>query len=250
MEHFELYEKYRASLPDLRSSLHQVGLGERGLDTLSNILNNHFIGLFEQCNEEGRQKDYRNRQPKPQQSQLRPKRRSFRERVENKAHRDSGVDVGMEDEAADEESLTKLDLAENGTPSLRPEAGDTLVLQPPPSDEHVDYSGFGSFHGLDLDPGVFGEQYRDVGFQVDADVAALDGAYTEYTTQPSSHADLQTKSAVGGGALTDHNFEYHSLQDNRGQLEGEWGIGSTGLGFGEPMTDLNAWVYGQHNQRR
>ncbi|OIW32705.1 hypothetical protein CONLIGDRAFT_668344 [Coniochaeta ligniaria NRRL 30616] len=249
MEHFELYEKYRSSLPHLRTSLSRIGLGERGLDSLSNILNNHFIGLFEQCNEEGRQKDYRNRQPKPQQSQLRPKRRSFRERVENKAHRDSGVDVGMEDEAADEESLAKPDGTEENTPTFGTEAGDMLVGQLQPSDEHVDYSGLNNFN--DMNPAVFVDHYRDMTFPADTDITGLDGGYNPaYTTQPSANTEFRTKVGVSNGALPEHSFGYHCSQDNPNQLEGEWGLGSTGLGFGEPMTDLNAWVYEQHGQPR
>ncbi|KLU82167.1 hypothetical protein MAPG_01243, partial [Magnaporthiopsis poae ATCC 64411] len=64
MEHHELKEKYLGNMWALNKSLSVIGLGERGLETLDRILTNHFIGLFEQCNEEGRSKDYRNRQPK------------------------------------------------------------------------------------------------------------------------------------------------------------------------------------------
>lgn len=249
MEHFELYEKYRSSLPHLRKSLSLIGLGERGLESLSNILNNHFIGLFEQCNEEGRQKDYRNRQPKPQQSQLRPKRRSFRERVENKAHRDSGVDVGMEDEAADEDLVAKPDGPEDNTPSFGTEAGDVLIGQLQPSDDHVDYSGFDNFNPLDT--GMFVDNYRGITFPGDGGLPAPDEGYNHgYTTQPSHDTDLRTKNGVGSGTLPEHTFEYHASHDNPSQFEGDWSLGPTGFGFGETMTDLNAWVYAQHDQRR
>lgn len=244
MEHFELHEKYRSSLPHLRASLGRVGLGERGLDSLSNILNNHFLGLFEQCNEEGRQKDYRNRQPKAQQTQLRPKRRPSRERVANKAHRDSGVDVGMDDDVPDEDILTKLDGPEDDTPPLGTEPSDLLVGQLQSSDGHVSYPGFDGFHGLD--PAVFAGDYRDIVFPVDAEATALEARYSsEYTTEPSGNTGRRIKSDVNSGALPDQRFGYQSSQENLTQLDGHWVTGSTVLGFGEPLTDLNAWVYTQ-----
>ncbi|KAL8381907.1 hypothetical protein RB595_005926 [Gaeumannomyces hyphopodioides] len=105
MEHHELKEKYLSSMCSLNKSLSVIGLGERGLETLDGILTNHFIDLFEKCNEEGRSKDYRNRQPKaapaqaqaqqlttaaatPDSGQLR-KQSSLRRRLDA-AHRDSG----------------------------------------------------------------------------------------------------------------------------------------------------------------
>ncbi|KAL8297635.1 hypothetical protein RB597_007283 [Gaeumannomyces tritici] len=106
MEHHELKEKYLGSMCSLNKSLSVIGLGERGLETLDRILTNHFIGLFEQCNEEGRSKDYRNRQPKAapaQQQQQQPtpddngqlrKQSSLRKRLAA-AQRDSQRDSGF-----------------------------------------------------------------------------------------------------------------------------------------------------------
>jgi len=249
MEHFELHEKYRSSLPRLRASLSSIGLGERGLDSLSKILDNHFIGLFEQCNDEGRQKDYRNRQPKPQQSQLRPKRRSFRERVANKAHRDSGVDVGMEDDEAVEQTvMAKLSGPEDNTPSFgmeTMETNDMLVGSLGQPHEDVDYPGFDNFQGLEHT--VFDGDYRDMAFPTEPDATALADQYcSRYAADPSGHNEFGTKHAAGIGMLPGHNVEFQSQP----QLDVHWGVGSTVLGLGEPMADLDAWIYTQQDPRR
>jgi hypothetical protein len=154
----------------------------------------------------------------------------------------------MEDEAADEDLLAKLGGPEDNVPSFGTEAGDMLVGQVQPSDEHISYSGFDGFSGLG--PGMFASNFRDMTFPVDTDVNALHGGYGPgYTTEPSDNTDLRTKNGVSSGEFPEHSFRYHSSQDNSSHLKGEWRLDSTGLDLGDPMTDLNAWVYGQHDQR-
>lgn len=107
MEHFELHEKLQSTMPLLLINLNHMGLSSRGLETLGSILSNHFIDLLEQCNHEGRQKDYKNRQPRAHPSpnaRLRPKQSSLRRRL-GAAHRDSGVDVSSVDNSNGPEYL-------------------------------------------------------------------------------------------------------------------------------------------------
>jgi hypothetical protein len=241
MEHFELYSKYRASLPDLRASLDAIGLGHRGLDSLDNILNNHFIGLFEQCNEEGRCKDYRNRQPKPAQSQLRPKRRSLRERLAT-AQRDSGVDVGMDDEGTDESPLAKTGPSD-GTPSLGAGGMEEMSGQGTALGEEIDYAGLDSFQGID--PMVFVDGFPGaMTAAMETCEASFDG---EYARHPS---ELRSGSGVGGRGLPVHDFRYggSGLQD--GMNQGHWDLDSAILGMPGSGNELNPWMFGQQAGQR
>lgn len=120
IEHHELLEKYRDSLPTLRGSLLCTGLSDRGLDTLDHILTNHMLDLFEKCNDDGRKTDYRNRykqsarastastasqQQQQPATQLR-KQSSLRQRLAA-AQRDSGF--------VDDESLTPALTSDDGS---------------------------------------------------------------------------------------------------------------------------------------
>lgn len=244
MEHFELHEKCRSSLPHLRESLRAIGLSETGLDSLGSILDNYFIGLFEQCNEEGRQKDYRNRQPKAQQAQPRATRRSSSERTANNAHRDSAVDVGMDNEVVpDENAQSKPD---------GPEPDDLLLgqLQPLP-DEHAGDPVIDSFYILD--PAVFGDGRGDILLPGEADSAALDGQQQHdpgYATDPGDSTGHRTGSNANlDGTFPAHNLGYQSWQQDPARLVGQWD--SVMLEYGGSMTepDLNAWLYAQPGSR-
>lgn len=250
MEHFELYEKYRASLPNLRASLSHIGLGDRGLDSLNSILNNHFIEFFEQCNTEGQQKDYRNRQPKPQQSQLRPKRGALRERLEA-AQRDSAVDVGMDEEGTDQSVLAKLNGPEYSRSSLDSEAADMLAVQLPTPGPALQYPVMPHFP--DMTPNIM----SNYSFQQSMPTqnrgtitASCEDVYGGYIPPPTGATSLPTRSpsAAAGPIFPDENFRYHGARENADQPQ--WRLGPVDLGFEEPMADLGSWVYQQHQRHQ
>jgi hypothetical protein len=246
MEHFELHEKYRASLPQLRESLDHMGLSDRGVESLSNILDNHFIGLFEQCNNEGRQKDYRNRHPKPQQPQLRPKQRSFRKRAAITAHRDSGVDVGMEDAAGDAKVVEKFDNDGDETPQSALESSDVQDGQSQYLNAGAYNSGDRSSRSWNLTGPV--EGYRNIFLPAGIDATALQGHYhTGYAPVPNGYADLEPKTNSGTELLP---VEYQVSGSNSTQLGGQFGISSSLSGLGEEsMADFHAWIYTQEDPR-
>ena len=245
MEHFELHEKHQSSLPHLRASLADIGLSERGLKSLCIILNNHFIGIFEQCNEEGRQEDYRNRQPKPDQPQLRQNRLSQRKRREV-APRDSAVDVGIDNGDTEESVLDKLYSTKGNTPPQGTVAGDMPIHPLTPTDENLDCSGFDDFHGLD--PAVFGPSYHDP-LSLPLNSSEQDTGYIGgYAAQANHNGDLPGMMGNGSsGLLFDQGFQYLNTQEQVAQ--GHWGLGQPVLSFAEPANALNAWVHGQQGHQ-
>lgn len=204
MEHFELYQRYRASLPLLYTSLRHTGLSERGLESLSNILDNHFIGLFEEVNEDGRQKEYHNRQPKPQHPQPSPESGSPRERLQA-AHRDSGVDLDLDLEViSSEASLTKVDIL-GSAPPLDAQTSGVLGAEPLSSEpQPLDQSGLVGFD-QPLDSSAFLNSYHGpMPVQLGTDVS-FPRTYHGHTLQ--SMAGLPRS----GGGLPEHDFGYENF---------------------------------------
>lgn len=222
MEHFELYQSYRASLPTLKVSLSRIGLGNRGLDTLSSILDNHFIDLFQQINEEGKQKEYHNRQPKPQ-SQLRAKRGSLRERLQA-SHRDSGVDVGLDDDGT-ETPLTKVDSEESNVPIDWPTAGGLALSREVPY-ERVDLA----LLEVNLDASAFLHSLDDPQHS-----RLHSGDVADFSSQLMAHAPNNASRADG--------FQYQDHGDGISQQN--WQLDPNILGAMKPMDHTNAWVYQQ-----
>ncbi|KAI6257136.1 hypothetical protein MCOR27_002198 [Pyricularia oryzae] len=274
IEHHELHAKYRDSLPVLRDSLSAIGLGDRGLDTLDHILTNHLIGLFEQCNEEGRRKDYRNRyrqsarsstaasaaqQPQPQQQQQQQqqqpatqlrKQSSLRQRLAA-AQRDSGfVDDESYMEGGFTPALTSDDGSSPGYVFVKP--GDMTKSSVSPPQHFQGYSP-----GVDnmMLPGatptaVTMAGAAAAGGMMAAGSFAADPCFSDYFV-PTGHES------------GDLGLQYGSLGDFQpfGQGLGVYGGGVSGaempwmtpMAIGADEGDLgagqhdstSAWVYGQ-----
>ncbi|TLS26737.1 hypothetical protein PpBr36_04147 [Pyricularia pennisetigena] len=274
IEHHELHAKYRESLPVLRGSLSAIGLGDRGLETLDHILTNHLIDLFEQCNEEGRRKDYRNRyrqsarssttapapQPQPQQQQQQQqqqqpttqlrKQSSLRQRLAT-AQRDSGfVDDESYMEGGITPALTSDDGSSPGYVFVKPGEITQSSVSPP---QH--FSGYSP--GIDdmMLPGatpaavtMAGAAMTD-GSMMTAGSFAADPCFSDYFI-PQGHesGDL----GLQYGSLGDYQPFGQGLGVYGGASGAEmpWmtpmviGANEADLGAGQ-QDNTSAWVYGQ-----
>jgi hypothetical protein len=233
MEHFELYERFRASLPLLRTSLSHIGLGGRG-DDLFTILENHVLGLFEELSKEGRQATYHNRQPKPNHAQPSAERGSPRE-LQQAGNRDSGVefDVDLED-ISSEASLSKM-FDHGGAPPRNTQPRSVQGVEPR-SSEPQPLGHFGSLR-FDQPPdfsAFLNHYHRPMPLRLGANVGFQQPCHG-YTSQ--SMAEVPRN----GGGLPEHGLSHESLGNTTGQEH--WPPQADVLGRGY-CNSSNAWQGG------